>query len=231
VLERAVALGDVQRAGCVRALPGGRLVALEGPMMAPHGTASRYSHHGCRCDECRVAASLRINKWRRERALGITRMVEADATRDHLRWLSDCGIGQVAVEVASGVSRSQVVKIKLGQVKRVRIETERRILAVSLADGKPGAPVRNPAVFRMVEELKAQGWSERELARRIGLCGQSGLQLNRRTQRVTSAKAQRIEALYRELMAPLVGRREFDAARQADYRARKAAGNVNGRAA
>lgn len=195
-------------------------------MTAPHGTPSRYSHGGCRCDDCRRAASLRINKWRRERALGITRMVDASVVREHLRWLSDCGVGQGAVEAASGVGRSHIVKIKVGQVRRVRIETERRLLAVSLADGRPGAPVRNVAVFRMVDELKAQGWSERELARRIGLVGRSGLQLNRRTMRVTAAKAERIEALYRELMAPLVGRREFDAARQADYRARRAAGTV-----
>lgn len=195
-------------------------------MTAPHGTASRYSHHGCRCDECRTAASLRINKWRREQSLGISRLVDAGAAREHLLWLSACGVGQGAVHAACGVSASHAVRIKTGRVQRIFADTERRILAVSLADGRPGAPTLNRAVFRMVDELKAQGWSERELARRIGLVGRSGLQLNRRTMRVTPAKAARIEALYRELMAPLVGRREFDAARQADYRARRAAGTV-----
>lgn len=198
-------------------------------MTAPHGTPSRYSHGGCRCDECRRAASIRINKWRREQALGITRMVDAAAAREHLRWLSDCGVGQGAVEAASGISRSHIVRIKIGHIQRLRVDTERRILAVSLADGRRGAPVRNPGVFRMVDELKAEGWSECELGRRLGYSTKSGLQLNRRTMRVTPAKAARIEALYRELMAPLVGRREFDAARQAEYRARRAAGTVQRR--
>lgn len=191
--------------------------------MSPHGTASRYSHGGCRCDACRRAASLRINRWRLDRARGIERMVDASAAREHLRWLSECGVGQHAVHEATGLSASHVVKIKTGKIARVRVDTERRVLSVGLGDGRPNAPVRNVRLFAMVDELRAHGWSERELARRLGYTGKSGLQLNRRTMRVTPPKAARIEALYRELMAPVHAERQSTAERRRFYRRRAAA--------
>lgn len=191
--------------------------------MIPHGTASGYSHHKCRCDDCRRAASLAINRWRRDKKRGIDRLVDAAAAREHLRWLSECGVGQQAVHQATGLSASHVVKIKTGKVPRVRVDTERRILSVGLGHGRPNAPVRNVRLFALVDELKRHGWSEREMARRLGYTGKSGLQLNRRTMRVTPPKAARIEALYRELMAPVHAHRLNEAQRRRMQRQRAAA--------
>jgi hypothetical protein len=33
----------------------------------PHGTASGYSYHGCRCDECRAAWARSKREWRARR--------------------------------------------------------------------------------------------------------------------------------------------------------------------
>lgn len=32
--------------------------------VAPHGTKTRYSYHGCRCDKCRKALRKSISEWR-----------------------------------------------------------------------------------------------------------------------------------------------------------------------
>ena len=186
--------------------------------MTPHGTKSRYTHGGCRCDECRAAAVLAEKRRRVDRARGRVALVDATAARTHLQWLSDCGVGQHAVADATGITPAHVVRIKTGRVDKVRVSTEARILAVHLGNARRYAPVRNLRVFAMVDELKAHGWTERELARRLGYAGTSGLQLNRRTMRVTPAKAERIAALHRELMAPIVARREHEAQRRARQR-------------
>lgn len=198
-----------------------------------HGTRARYmfgavgsdTANGCRCWECAQAANVYEKRRVAARRRGIEAFVDASEAAAHLRWLSANGLGQHRLSEVTGLSRSNIVKIKTGRRTRIRPETEQRILACHLGLCGPGAHVPNRRVFEMVAELKEMGYPQLRLAQMLDYKGNS-LQLLR-SGRVTPAKAARIEALYLQLTAERDARRQYEAERMADYRARKASGDLN----
>lgn len=198
-----------------------------------HGTRARYmfgavgsdTAEGCRCWECAQATNVYEKRRVAARRRGVEAFVDAAEAAAHLRWLSANGIGQHRLAAVTGLSRSNIVAIKTGRRTRIRPETEARILAAHLGMAGPGAYVPNRRVHEMVAELKELGHPECRLAQMLGYRGRS-LQLSK-SGRVTPAKAARIEALYLELTAERDARRQWEAERQADYRRRRDAGELN----
>lgn len=198
-----------------------------------HGTRARYmfgetgsdTANGCRCWECAQAANVYEKRRLARKARGWEPYVDASEAAAHLRWLSANGLGQHRLAEVTGLSRSNIVAIKTGRRTRIRRETEQRILACHLGLCGPGAHMPNERVHEMVAELKAMGYAQQRLAAMLGYKGNS-LQL-RKSGRVTPAKAARIEALYLQLTAERDARRQYEAERMADYRARRATGDLN----
>lgn len=198
-----------------------------------HGTRARYmfgavgsdTANGCRCWECAQAANVYEKRRLARKARGWEPYVDASEAAAHLRWLSANGLGQHRLAEVTGLSRSNIVKIKTGRRERIRRETEERILACHLGMAGPGAHVPNRRVHEMVAELKAMGYPELQLAKMLGYKSNS-LQLQK-SGRVTPAKAARIEALYLELTAERDARRQWEAERQADYRQRRDEGRLS----
>lgn len=113
--------------------------------MRAHGTRACYVFgpnpgrgKGCRCEPCREAnrayARLRDRQSRHPEVWGSTDLVSAATAREYLQELQEIGIGRRRVAAVTGVSQSVLVRIRHGQIKRVRKETERKILDVTGLD-------------------------------------------------------------------------------------------------
>jgi hypothetical protein len=125
-------------------------------------------------------------------------LVSADAARAHLYELSKLGVGYKSVAAAANVSPTSLMEIRAGRKLQLRRETERRILDVDRSCVADGALVDARRAQRLLDRLKAEGYPALRLVRFLGMKA-SGLQFGRR--RMTARNAQRIERLYRELMA------------------------------
>jgi hypothetical protein len=163
-----------------------------------HGTRARYTS-GCRCDDCRRANT----QWARTRAKTIVfhgkdPLVPANVVRAHLVQLSGKGVGRRAVSAACDVSKTVIFAIRSGKKTRIRRSTERRILAVT-ADARadhslvPAAPV-----WKMIRHLVREGFTQRELAARLGYKSRA-LQIQREW--CEARTAMKIERFYRMIMA------------------------------
>lgn len=86
-----------------------------------HGIRSWW--RGCRCTECRAAhASYELRRIT-NRALGVDAYSSPDFAR---AVLSRVTLKQIVI--ATGLSRSGLRQIREGKVKRILVETERKIL-------------------------------------------------------------------------------------------------------
>ena len=197
-----------------------------------HGTRVRYmlgesgqsTKNGCRCFDCTQAAVLYEKLRQRRKANGWEPYVDATEAREHLRWLSSIGVGTRALCASTGMHRSVLQKIKVGTTKRIRPETESKILAVHKGLAADHAYIANPRVFELVAELKANGFTESDMCKFLGYKGRS-LQLSK-TGKVTPAKAARITHMHMVLMAPIVTSRAEVAQKQFSYRERKITGDL-----
>jgi hypothetical protein len=179
-----------------------------------HGTRTRYvwgpdendtPGKPCRCDDCRAVATAA--ERHRERMILYGRwqpFVDAGPAREHVRMLGRAGIGWRRAAGLAGVSSGAVAKLLRGgpgdrpPTRRIRPETERKILAVSPGIGLLGAGARIDATAtrRRLQALVCCGYSQQALAARLGVPGNfravtAGL--------VTAATARAVAALYDEL--------------------------------
>lgn len=169
----------------------------------PHGYA-RYKLDGCRCAVCTTAA--REYNYRRDRGIlyGTWEpFIDAQPVRDHIKALSEAGIGRRRLVELSGVSGSTVKKVLYGRpgvgvpTERIRPEIASRILAVrpgprALADH---ATIDATGSVRRLQALVANGWPQRRLAFRLGMEPTNlGAVMSR--DQITAAMARQIAALY-----------------------------------
>lgn len=170
----------------------------------PHGYA-RYKLDGCRCEICTTAA----HEYNHRRDRGILYgtwepFIEAQPVRDHIKALSEAGIGRRRLVQLSGVSGSTVKKLLYGRkgagippTARIRPEIASRILAVrpgdrALADH---ALIDATGSLRRLQALVANGWPQRQLAFRLGMQPTNlGAVMGR--DQITAATARQIAALY-----------------------------------
>jgi transcriptional regulator with XRE-family HTH domain len=148
--------------------PGGR----------PHGNA-KYHLENCRCPICCQAARAYDNNRRRAIAYGRWQpFVDAEPVRQHVRALGEFGIGWMRLARISGVPRGSVSKLLYGDAtrglapsKRVLPKNAQAILAVEPILEHLGAAVAidGTGTRRRLQALVAKGWSQSELARRLGM--------------------------------------------------------------
>jgi hypothetical protein len=179
-----------------------------------HGTRARYvwgpdengQPGGCRCRACTEVR--RVTEAQRKRLIAYGQwqpFVDAGPAREHVRALARCGIGWKRAAALAGVPNGSMSRLMFGTStrapsKRIRPETERRILAVRPSPEalSPGHPVDATATRRRVQALVAVGYSRTFVAGRLGRTGANFLTTLSR-QQVTAATALAVRALYDEL--------------------------------
>lgn len=162
-----------------------------------HGDRLRYLA-GCRCLPCRAANS----RYSCERQAAVRRgegnpIVSATRARRHIRKLSRRGVGMWAVSYASGIGKTTICHIRTGRKKRIRKHTETAILAVDEAAIADRALVPARRTHYLIRRLRREGFTLRELARRLGLRS-NGPQFGK--QFVTARNALKVEKLFRGVM-------------------------------
>ncbi|MGC4984304.1 hypothetical protein ACLQ18_27295 [Streptomyces sp. DT193] len=168
-----------------------------------HGTRSRYSNHGCRCETCRTAHREYEQHRTRQKVYGTWQpYVDAEPARRHVRDLMTRGMGWRRIANVSGVANGTITKLLYGvpakgrrPTQRIRRETAERLLAVDysaelLADG---ALVDATGTWRRIRALVSVGWPKVHIARALGSVGE-GLQLDERL--VLASTARRVAELY-----------------------------------
>lgn len=183
----------------------------QSPAERPHGTRARYVHGpgpgtgpGCRCQQCTRANRERYRQESRLRAYGQWQpYVAAEPVREHIRALQVDGTGWRRVAQLAGLSLSTLNKVLYGgpgdrpPPGRVRAETAEAILRVrpSLA---PGALTDATGTRRRLQALVANGYSQAQLAARLGKTG-SNLGAMMRLDQVTTQTCDTVRQLYDQL--------------------------------
>lgn len=172
----------------------------------PHGNA-KYHLEGCRCYPCCHAASeYDIN---RRRAIAYGRWqpyVDAEPVRQHVRALGEFGIGWMRLARLSGVPRGSVSKLLYGDPqrglapsKRMRAKNALALLAVEPTLDNLGARTAIDGTgTRRLQALVAAGWSQSELARRLG-SNRANFGKTINSSMVEAATARAARALYDQL--------------------------------
>jgi transcriptional regulator with XRE-family HTH domain len=134
----------------------------------PHGTRVRYVC-GCKCMLCRAANSRYETERLAARKRGETnRIVSSEVVVTHLRKLSRLGIGRRAIAAASGVSETNIQKLRNGQRPNVREATARRILAVDHTALSDHALVPARQTVRLFDRLLEEGYTKTTIAKALG---------------------------------------------------------------
>lgn len=171
--------------------------------MSEHGTPKNY-RRGCRCLPCRAAISRyeTANQLRRRQTGEWRGLVDAGPTRKHLRSLKS---SMQAVADVTGLHVVSLLRVKRGQRKKVWKATEEMLLALTdeaiqreratmIADwaNVPSGPTK-----RMLTHLYRSGFTQRELAKRIGIKGSARID----RPMIRAWNAMRIEKFYRMVTA------------------------------
>lgn len=168
-----------------------------------HGMRSTYVK-GCRCDQCRAANCryAKLAKYRQDTGRKV--LVDAEPVKRHLVKLRAAGVGKRTIAQRSGVAQTVVNRL-IGidhskPARRIRPETARKLLAVTVEDHADGAYIDSIGTTRRLQALVALGYSQTSLAARLGwtTANLNVITLGNRSQ-VTRATAQLIAALYDEL--------------------------------
>ena len=167
-------------------------------MELPCGSRAKYIGARCRCLPCRAANSrYETGRAAARKAGEANGLVSAAEARAHLIALSRRGVGRRAVADACDVSCSTLAAIRTGRKTQIRVQTARRILAVTPDARAAKAFVPAGPTRRLIAALLAEGFSRAELARRLGYRSPA-LQL--KAPRITAENAMRVERFYRRLM-------------------------------
>jgi transcriptional regulator with XRE-family HTH domain len=182
-------------------------------MSREHGTRARYvmgegpgKTAGCRCDSCTAANRAYASQRERQQVYGRWQpRVDAGPAREHLHGLSAAGIGWKRVAELSGVSTGAVSKLLFGgpgdrpPARRIRPETEQKLLAVPLAEPSRAAAavVDATATRRRLQALVACGYSQAALGARLGIQRSNFSQAE--AGQVTAATERAVSCLYDEL--------------------------------
>lgn len=170
----------------------------------PHGTHVKYVVERCTCGPCREAN----REYERNRARAMRRpdqawmpYVPAGRARRHLAGLAAAGLGLKTVAKLSGVSHGTLSKLIYGQQgrrpsKRIRPETERRILAVTIDQAAGAQKIPAGPTWVLLDDLIGRGFTKAWISQQLGNTS-GGLQIRRTFVRASTAR--RVEALHRRL--------------------------------
>lgn len=186
----------------------------------PHGTRARYVS-GCRCEPCTIANRT----YARERDRAFNRgdrriLVDATPARRHLNALSRRGIGYKAAAAFAGIGHTLAFRVSTGKARHLRAHHAAKILGVGNGARADGARIPSNATLRRVRRLVALGFSQAELARRLGM-KRPALQFIRSAS-VTVETAERVLALETRIIRERAERRAATAARDESERRNRA---------
>lgn len=171
----------------------------------PHGRA-KYVREHCTCDICREANNAYQRNRERQRGYGRAAYVDAEPARAHLRALGEAGIGWRRAAELAGLSSSVVSNLLYGRsgrapTKRVRAATAAKILAVEISADRMAerAVVDATGTRRRLRALVAIGWSQTQLAERLGMTPNNFWPLVQGRANVTAARRRAVVQLYDDL--------------------------------
>lgn len=96
----------------------------------PHGTRTRYSLNGCRCDRCRSAHAA----YERDRKAGLRRSVPSGVVRAHLEQLLADGWTLHGLAAHTGYDRTNLRHILSGRRQWTASLTAEDILSVPVSE-------------------------------------------------------------------------------------------------
>lgn len=177
-----------------------------------HGTYACYVLDACRCPPCANAHRVYETNRIRQQAYGRwDNYVDAAPAREHIRSLMAQGMGLKRIVAVSDISQGLLWKLVYGKKKpdgsqipskRVRKDTEARILAITL-DLASGACVDSTGTTRRIQALVALGWSQSKIAARIGVHPGNLTPIAHGARQVSVATEAAVRALYDELSMTL----------------------------
>jgi hypothetical protein len=174
--------------------PGSLRPATELAVDKPHGVRLRYMA-GCRCLLCRAANSRYESERAQARKNGEWNgLVPAEQARQHLLTLSSAGIGRRAVAAASDVGETVLQQVRSGKKKRIRKQTETKILAIDHAAISDHAVVPASKTWRRITQLMDEGYTKGQIAMRLG-AKTPALQIGK--DKVLAITATKVERFYR----------------------------------
>ena len=132
--------------------------------------------------------------------------VLAGRSRRRLITLSRRGVGRKAVHEFTGLDHKTLREIKSGATKYVRRSTHALIFSVPFNAHCDKALIPARKTWQMVTALKEEGFTQSELARRLGNkpSRRSHQTLNIGKDRVTAKTQMKVEQLYNRVMAEAV---------------------------
>lgn len=168
----------------------------------PHGTYVKYVVERCTCDPCRAAN----RDYERARARAMRRpdqawipYVSAGRARRHLAELAAAGVGLKTVAKLSGLSHGALSRLVYGQQgrapsKRIRPETERKVLAVTVEQAAGGQKIPGGPTWKLLDDLIARGFTKAWINHQLGNTS-GGLHIRRDVVRASTAR--KVEELHR----------------------------------
>ena len=177
-------------------------VAPSGPPGEGIVTRGGRAHRVKTCPGANGARCVRGGAWLRtggpvctaciDRATVWNGLVSAAPARAHLLMLRRAGIGRRAVSAASDVPSSLIAAVVAGKRTRVRAATARRILGIDAGARADGARVSAARLNRRLAQMRAAGFTRRELGRLLGCAGLLQLGKGRRARLRTVARVDRL---------------------------------------
>lgn len=133
------------------------------------------------------------------------RITLADEARAHLKALSAAGVGRHTVAEATGISSAIVQMIADGTREKIRLATQRKILAVTPDCKADGTHIDAAPTWALIDALIKAGDTKRSIARALGQQG-AGLKLSRK--QVTVRNADKVRRHHDRRMAEIAAERE-----------------------
>jgi hypothetical protein len=155
-----------------------RLCAGINGQPCPTKSHLRKDSTGDICGKCRIG-------------LAYAGLVSSERARAHLKKLAQAGVGKIAVRDACDVASSMLHEIRLGRYPRIRVETERRILAVDREAVADHAIIDGRRTHRAIAKMLGHGLTKGEIAQRLG-CETPALQIKPRVIAKTEARVLRL---------------------------------------
>jgi hypothetical protein len=169
-----------------------------------HGSHACYTLDGCRCVPCAEANAVYETRRQRLHAYGRwDGWVDADVVRDHIATLMAAGMSGKRIMAEAGISAGTWTKLIYGvqgrpKSKRTRRDVAERILALepSIADGRYVSVL---GASRRLQSLVALGWSQSQIAQRLGMLPGNITALVHGRGKVTYRRHRAVVELYDEL--------------------------------
>lgn len=135
-------------------------------------------------------------RWRK--ANGISIYTSADKARAHIGELHALDITSAMIADVAGRSDKNIIEIGNGELSRIQIDTEKRILSVTHHPHPNQTFVLGIGAHRRIRALNAIGWPTATLAARLGITG-GALNLSITRKHITYSRWAEVRDLYDEL--------------------------------